>query len=65
MKTTLLGSAPTLDGIKAVIAKFYYGERELISVSDNEWKIIGKMGVLKYARVILKKGRYRFESIDN
>ena len=65
MKTTLLASSPTFDGIKAVIAKFYYGERELISVSDNEWKIIGKMGVLKYARVILKKGRYRFESIDN
>ena len=65
MKTTLLGSSPTLDGIKAVIAKFYYGERELISVSPTEWKIIGRMGVLKYARVILKGGRYRFESIDN
>ena len=65
MKTTLLASSATFDGIKAVIAKFYYGERELISVADNEWKIIGKMGVLKYARVILKKGRYRFESINN
>ena len=65
MKTTLLGSSSTLDGIKSVIAKFYYGEKELISVSENEWKIIGKMGVLKYARVILKNGRYRFESIDN
>ena len=65
MKITLLGSSATLDGIKTVIAKFYYGERELISVSENEWKIIGKMGVLKYARVILKNGRYRFESIDN
>ena len=65
MKTALIGSSTTFDGIKAVIAKFYYGERELISVSDNEWKIIGRMGVLKYARVILKNGRYRFESIDN
>ena len=65
MKTTLLASSPTLDGIKAIVAKFYYGERELISVSENEWKIIGKMGVLKYARVILKNGRYRFESINN
>ena len=65
MKTTLLASSTTFDGIKAVIAKFYYGERELISVSDTEWKIIGKMGVLKYARVILKKGRYRFESIND
>ena len=64
MKATLLGSSTTLDGIKAIVAKFYYGERELISVSPTEWKIIGKMGVLKYARVILKKGRYRFESID-
>ena len=65
MKTILLASSTTFDGIKAVIAKFYYGERELISVAPNEWKIIGKMGVLKYARVILKKGRYRFESIDD
>ena len=65
MKTTLLGSSTTFDGIKSIVEKFYCSEKELISVSDNEWKIIGKMGVLKYARVILKKGRYRFESIDN
>ena len=64
MKTTLLASSPTLDGIKSIVEKFYCSEKELISVSDNEWKIIGKMGVLKYARVILKRGRYRFESID-
>ena len=65
MKTTLLGSSTTFDGIKSVIAKFYYGEKELISVSPTEWKIIGKNGVLKDMRVILKNGRYRFESIDN
>ena len=65
MKTTLLGSSPTLVGIKSIIAKFYYSEKELLPVSGNEWKIIGKMGVLKYARVVLEKGRYRFESINN
>ena len=65
MKTTLLGSAATFDGIRSIVAKFYYGEKELLPVSPNEWNIIGKNGVLKYARVILKKGRYRFESIDN
>ena len=65
MKTTLLGSSPTLDGIKPVIAKFYYSEKELLSVSDNEWQIIGKNGVINDMRVILKKGRYRFESINN
>ena len=64
MKTTLLGSAATLDGIKAIIAKFYYGEKELLSLSTNEWQIIGKNGVLKGVRVILKGKRYRFESID-
>ena len=64
MKTALIGSSTTLDGIKSVIAKFYYGEKELISVSENEWKIIGKNGVLKGVRVILKKGIYMFESID-
>ena len=65
MKTTLLGSSSTLDGIKSVIAKFYYSEKELLPVAANEWKIIGKNGALKYVRVILKSGRYRFESIDN
>ena len=65
MKTTLLGSSSTLEGIKTVIAKFYYSEKELTSLSANEWKIIGKNGVLKDMRVILKNGRDRFESIDN
>ena len=65
MKTTLLASSPTLDGIKAVIAKFYHSEKELLPVAPNEWKIIGKNGPLKYVRVILKGKRYRFESIDN
>lgn len=64
MKTTLLGSAPTLDGIKTVIAKFYYSEKELISLSANEWQIIGKNGAINGVRVIFKKGRYRFESIN-
>ena len=65
MKTTLLGSSSTLDGIKAVITKFYYSEKELLSLSANEWKIIGKNGVLKGVRVVLKGKRYRFESINN
>ena len=64
MKTTLLGSSSTLDGIKTVITKFYYSEKELLSLSANEWKIIGKNGVLNGVRVVLKKSRYRFESID-
>ena len=65
MKTTLLGSSATLDGIKSVIAKFYYSEKDIIPVATNEWHIIGKNGVINDMRVILKKGRYRFESINN
>ena len=65
MKVVLLGSSATLDGIKTVITKFYYSEKELLSVAPNEWQIYGKNGVLKDMRVILKKGRYRFESINN
>ena len=64
MKTTLLGSSATLDGIKAVIAKFYYSEKDLIPVAPDEWQIIGKNGALNGVRVVLKKSRYRFESID-
>ena len=65
MKTTLLASSATFDGIKSVIAKFYYGEKDLLPVASNEWQIIGKNGVINDMRVILKKGRYRFESINN
>ena len=65
MKTTLLGSSSTLDGIKSVITKFYYGEKELSPVYANEWQIIGKNGVLNGVRVILKGKRYRFESIND
>ena len=65
MKTTLLASSATLDGIKAVIAKFYYSEKELLPVAANEWQIIGKNGVLNSVRVVLKNKRYRFESINN
>ena len=54
METTLLGSSSTLDGIKAVIEKFYYSEKELISIVPNEWQIIGKNESLKGVRVILK-----------
>ena len=65
MEATVLGSATTFDGIKAVIAKFYYSEKELFPVAPDEWQIIGKNGVINDMRVILKKGRYRFESINN
>ena len=65
MKTTLLASSATFDGIKSVIAKYYYSEKDLIPLAPDEWQIIGKNGVLKDMRVILKKGRYRFESINN
>ena len=65
MKTTLLASSPTLDGIKSVIAKFYYYEKDLIPVAPNEWSIIGKNGTIKGVRVVLKGKRYRFESINN
>ena len=65
METTLLGSSATLDGIKAIIAKFYYSEKDLIPASPNEWQIIGKNGVINGMRVILKGKRYRFESINN
>ena len=65
MKTTLLASSATFDGIKSIVEKFYYSEKELLPVAPNEWSIIGKNGVINGMRVILKKGRYRFESINN
>jgi hypothetical protein len=63
----LLASAPTLDGIRALIAKYWYNKPEkiiLTPIDESHWSIfqIGDMGnrEMKDNIVELKKGRYRF-----
>ena len=62
MTNKLLGSAPDLDKIKKMIGQYYYSHNiTLKEVSDNEWEIHNAKGKIDDVRVVLVKGRYRFE----
>jgi hypothetical protein len=64
MKTTLLGSSPTLEGITKVITAFYMGSTIELVDDLGCWQVVNKRGVIPGVRVVIKRGRYRFESID-
>jgi|APGre2960657404_1045060.scaffolds.fasta_scaffold74704_5 hypothetical protein len=59
MKWELLASSSTLEGIKGSIKRFYCGEGKEVS-GEN---VIGSKGIIEGVRVILKRGRYRFEML--
>ena len=63
-KPQLLASAGTLDDVGALIARFYGGStKTLIKQSPGQWSIAHARGdFIAGVRVILRKGRYRFES---
>jgi len=60
----LLGTSPSLDGIKQVIRAFYCmkrdGEVTLEPTSEGVWSVTTHKP-LPNVRVVLVKGRYRFE----
>lgn len=65
MKTTLLGSAPTMERLHKIIYDYWYGSSyELIRTSNpNIWEIYNKNG--KTSFIVKKtKNRFRFERID-
>lgn len=64
--TNLLGTSPSLDLMKDLLKKFYFGgEYEFIKVEDKpetyQIKNTTKNKVIDKARVIKKGNRYRFE----
>lgn len=62
----LLASAPSLEMIGDGIARFYCGERkDIVPNDDGSWSVASpKTGkVFDDVRIILKKGRYRFEMV--
>jgi hypothetical protein len=67
MKVTLLASAHTLSSISDAIEKFYCGSRKVLhSCGPYEWEVRNPDGTaLRNARVICKKGRFRFERIHS
>ena len=65
MKAILLSSAPDLLGVEKQVSAYYFGCEKLIQkVSENEWSICGKSGLHSNVRIIVKRGRYRFEKIS-
>jgi hypothetical protein len=66
-KPQLLASAESLDGILALIARFYGGEQKLLSHCgvNNVWLVQGSRGTISGVRVVQKGRRYRFESVES
>lgn len=64
-KTTLYGSSATLDGIKNIIAGFYYSTPEKIVLEptgDNTYSIQNGSKKIDSLHVVKKGKRFRFES---
>lgn len=59
MKYRLLASAGTLQDIETIINKYFYSTSYHVNGEQIESSKTGK--VLTAYRIILKKGRYRFE----
>lgn len=57
--TRLIASAATEGGIKQMIANYWFASIECISIEGESVFVSGKKR--DGARVIVKKGRYRFE----
>lgn len=62
VKTRLLGSAGSLEDLKALVERFYCGENvTFVAKSKDEWAVHNESGELNGFRVVLKKRRFRFE----
>ena len=62
----LYGSASSLDGIKKIVAQFYYGDPasySFIETSPDTWSISGPKGIKPGVVVRKAKGRFRFEAV--
>jgi hypothetical protein len=66
MKNNTLATAGTIDGILSAISDFYCGSiKQLIPTGDSAWKVSSADGArdAQGVRVVLAKGRYRFEMV--
>jgi len=64
MKNKLLAISNSLEGIKNLISEFFYGSTvTLTEINKNEWSVQTAKKISDWTRVILVKGRYRFEEI--
>ena len=62
----LLGTSPSLDMMKKLIAEFWYGnpnDYSFTEIAPNTWSVSSKTGVKSGVVVRKAKGRYRFEMV--
>ena len=60
----LLGTSPSLDMMKKLIAQYWYGnpaDYSFTEIAPDKWSVSSKTGVKQGVVVIKKGGRYRFE----
>jgi len=63
-KTTLLATSPTFEGIGAMISKYFFGCRKELRPDGDSWRLLREGVPMSDFRVVLVKGRYRFERIN-
>lgn len=62
----LLGTSPSLDMMKKLIAEYWYGnpaDYSFTEISPETWSVSSKTGVKPGVVVRKAKGRYRFETV--
>lgn len=66
VKPRLYASSGSLEGITALVRRFYGDSPtvKLVAESDELWQVHNAYGRIDGMRVILKKRRYRFESLQ-
>lgn len=57
-----LAQSGTKEGITRLVNQYFYSTEKTVNFETGE--IIGSKGISDYFRVVSKKGRYIFESID-
>jgi hypothetical protein len=64
-KGGIIGSSPTLDGIKKIIGNYYYSNNiSLQKINDtDEYEVHNAKGKINSVKVIEKKGRFQFVNV--
>jgi hypothetical protein len=64
-KGGIIGSSPTLDGIKKMIGNYYYSSNiSLQKINDtDEYEVHNAKGKINSVKVIYKKGRFQFVNV--
>lgn len=57
----LIASAPNLEAIIGLIERFYCGTKITLVEAEGLYRVENSSGPIEGVRVVLRRGRYRFE----